>query len=137
MAIEEKKAAIREYKLGARPMAVFQIRNSSNECVFVDSSVNYPAKFNRHKFQLNAGNHPVKQLQADWKEYGKNAFEFEVLEEYIPPENTSANADDDLEALKAIWLEKFLAEGTMLYNERKLTREERLAMIAARNRGTF
>lgn len=131
----DKKAAIREYKLGHRPMAVFQIRSTVNERVLVDSSIDYPGKINRDKFQLNAGNHPVKQLQADWNEFGDSAFEFEVLEEYEPSETAIGNAKTDLEALEALWLEKLAGDGIELYNERKLTREERLAMIAARNRG--
>ncbi|HMM78699.1 MAG TPA: GIY-YIG nuclease family protein [Pyrinomonadaceae bacterium] len=133
----DRKAAIREYKLGPRPMAVFQIRNTVNERVFVDSSINFPGKINRHKFQLNAGNHPVKDLQTDWKQFGEATFKFEILEEYSPSESAVDNAKEDLAALEALWLEKLTNDGVELYNERKLTREERLAMIAANNRGKF
>jgi len=130
----DKKAAIREYKLAGRPMAVFQIRNTVNERVFVDSSKDLPGKINRHRFQLNAGNHPVKQLLADWKEFGEDAFEFEVLEAYEPPENKPEAAVADLAALETLWLEKHSSDGVAVYNERKLTREERLQMIAAKTR---
>ncbi len=36
-------------------MGVFQIRNLTNEKVFVGSSLNLDGIFNRHKFALNAG----------------------------------------------------------------------------------
>ena len=130
----DKKTAIREYKLNARPMAVFQIRNTVNGRVFVDSSTDLPGKINRHKFQLNAGNHPVKQLLADWKEFGGRGFEFEVRGDDAPPENKPEAARDDLASLESLWLEKLAGEGIAVYNERKLTREERLAMIAANRR---
>ena len=48
----DKTAAKLEYKLSHRPMGVFQIRNTTNGKIFVDSSINVPGKINRHKFQL-------------------------------------------------------------------------------------
>ncbi|HQZ83488.1 MAG TPA: GIY-YIG nuclease family protein [Pyrinomonadaceae bacterium] len=130
----DKKEAKRHYAASTRPMGVLALRNTVNGRVFVDSSKDLPGRINRHRFQLNAGNHPVKQLQADWKEFGEGAFEFEVLEDYEPPENKPESALDDLAALEALWLEKLASDGVAVYNERKLTREERLEMIAANRR---
>ena len=70
----DKKAAIREYKLSHRPMGVFQILCLRNDKVFIDSSKNIPGKINRHRFQLKAGVHPAKALQADWNEFGEDAL---------------------------------------------------------------
>ena len=133
----DKKAAIREYKLSHRPMGVFQIRNAASGKVLIESSVNIPGKFNRYRMQLDLGSHPNKELQADHKALGKDAFEFETLESLEPRIDPEYNYAADLEALEDLWIEKLKADGVELYNERKLTREERLAMIAARNRGTF
>lgn len=60
-------------------MGVFQIRNTVNDKAFVDSSTNVPSKINRHTFELKAGLHAAKRLQADWTELGEDSFEFEVL----------------------------------------------------------
>jgi len=129
----DKAAAKREYKLSHRPMGVFQIRNKANEKVFVDSSANVPGKINRHKFQLNAGVHPSKTLQADWNLQGETGFEFETLEDVTPRDDQNYDYVADLEVLEDLWLEKLEPYGELGYNERKKTREERLRMIASNN----
>ena len=126
-----KKEAIREYKMSHRPMGVFQIRNKISDKVFIDSSNNIPGKINRHNFALNAGLHASKALQADWNEFGEAAFEFETVEPLEPREDPSYDYRSDLATLEELWLEKIQPFGEMGYNERKLTREERLRMIAA------
>ena len=112
-------------------MGVFQILNTVNGKVFVDSSINIPGKINRLTFQLNAGSHPSKSLQADWNGLGKDAFAFETLEDLPPRADTNYNYTADLEMLEDLWLEKLEPYGDKGYNERKKTREERLQMIAA------
>ena len=124
-----KKDLKREYKETARPMGVFQIRNLTNEKVFVGSSTNLNGIFNRHRFQLKAGNHPAKDLQTDWNEAGEVNFAFEVLEELLPRE--TLNVKKELEFLEDLWLDNLQPYGEKGYNERKKTREERLRMIAA------
>jgi len=125
-----KKDAKLEYKLTHRPMGVFQIRNKADEKVFVDSSINVPGKINRHKFQLNAGVHPSKTLQAEWNEQGESAFEFEILEDVTPKDVPNYDYIADLEFLEDLWLDKLKPFGDSGYNQRKKTREERLRMIA-------
>ena len=112
-------------------MGVFQIRNTSNGKVFIDSSNNIPGKINRHTFALNAGLHASKTLQADWKDLGATAFVFEVLEPLEPRDDPSYDYIADLNVLQELWLEKLAPFGDAGYNDRKLTREERLSMIAA------
>lgn len=126
-----KAAAKLEYKLSHRPMGVFQIRNTANGKVFVDSSTNIPGKINRHTFSLSAGLHRSKELQKDWIEIGAAAFEFETLEPVEPRDDANYNYVADLEVLEDIWLEKLEPYGEKSYNKRKKTREERLRMIAA------
>lgn len=126
-----KATAKLEYKLSHRPMGVFQIQNTANEKVFVDSSLNVPGKINRHLFQLNAGSHPSKSLQSDWNEFGASAFEFETLEPVEPRDDQDYDYAADLETLEDLWLEKLEPYDEKGYNERKLTCEERLRMIAA------
>jgi hypothetical protein len=127
----DKAAAKRNYKLNHRPMGVFQIRNKTNDWVYVDSSINLPGTINRHTFALKAGIHASKPLQADWNELGEDAFEFETLEPVAPRDDPNYNYAADLEVLQDLWLEKLEPYGDKGYNERKKTREERLQMIAA------
>ena len=130
----DRKAAIRDYKLSHRPMGVLQIRNTENGKVWVDSSNNIPGKFNRHRLQLNAGTHVSRPLQEDWNAFGEDAFEFETLEELEPLEAPDYDYSEDLEALKELWIEKLDSHVPKGYNEKKITREERLRMISERNR---
>ena len=125
----DKKAAKLDYKASRRPMGVFQIRNTVNGKLFVGSTMDLAAMFNRIRFQLYAGAHPNKPLEADWKQYGTGRFEFEVLEEVFPREDASYDYAADLEALEDLWLEKLQPYGERGYNEPKKTREERLLMI--------
>ncbi|MEP6788354.1 MAG: GIY-YIG nuclease family protein, partial [Acidobacteriota bacterium] len=99
--------------------------------VFIDSSTNVPGKINRHTFALKAGVHACKRLQADWNELGESSFEFETLEPVEPRDDPNYDYAGDLQVLEGLWLEKLEPYGEKGYNERKLTREERLRMIAA------
>jgi hypothetical protein len=70
-----------EYKLKKFKIGVFQIRNTVNQKVFIDSSVNLDAIWNRHRAELNAGGHRNETLQKEWKEFGEPNFSFEILSE--------------------------------------------------------
>jgi hypothetical protein len=129
----DRAAAKLEYKSSHRPMGVFQIRNKTNGKVFIDSSLNVPGKINRHKFTLNAGIFAGKALQKDWNEFGESNFEFETLEPVEPRDEQNYDYAADIKVLEELWLEKLKPYGDIGYNERKLTRGERLQMIASRN----
>ena len=112
-------------------MGIFQIRNEVSGKIFVGSSMDLAAMFNRIRFQLFAGAHPNKELEADWKRLGADKFSFDVLEEIVPREEPNYDYKADLETLEDLWLEKLEPYGEKGYNERKKTSEERLRMIAA------
>ncbi len=130
MSVVNKKALKLNYLETPRPMGVFQIRNLTNEKVFIGKSENLDGIFNRIEFQLKANVHNQKQLQADWNELGADKFAFEILEELEFRENLDIKKE--LEFLEDLWLEKLQSFGSKGYNEPKKTREERLQMIAAK-----
>lgn len=127
----DKRAAKLDYKLNHRPMGVFQIRNTINNKVFVDSSLNVPGKINRHMFSLRAGLHAAKLLQADWAEVGEESFVFEVLENVEPRSDANYDYAADVKTLEELWLDKLQPYGENGYNTRELTRDQRLQMIRA------
>ena len=127
----DKKAAKLAYKASRRPIGVFVIRNLVSQKIFVGSSTDLGAIFNRIRFQLAAGAHPNKELDADWRRLGPDQFEFEVAEELVPREDPNFDYTSELEFLEDLWLEKLQPYGDRGYNEKKKTREERLRMIAA------
>ena len=127
----DKKAAKLAYKASRRPIGVFVIRNLVSGKIFVGSSMDLAAIFNRTRFQLAAGAHPNKELEADWRNLGAAKFEFEVAEELVPREDANFDYASELEFLEDLWLEKLQPYGDRGYNEPKKTREERLRMIAS------
>ena len=120
----------KNYQQNAPPMGVFLIRNTVNDRVFLGSSLNLPGIINRHKFQLANGNHPNKQLQSDWNELGSNKFAFEIVDELPTRSGTDVDYRTELNSLENLWLEKLQPFGDRGYNERPLTRAERLRRIA-------
>ncbi|NLK72814.1 MAG: GIY-YIG nuclease family protein [Clostridiales bacterium] len=102
-----KKELKQKYKELKTPMGVLMIKNTVTGKVFLDTSTDVQSTINKHKFQLKWGGHPVKSLQKEWKEYGEDAFEFDVLEylEYAK-DDENVNYKEELEVLKELWLDK-------------------------------
>ena len=111
-------------------MGVFQIRNTVNGKLFVGSTMDLSAVFSGIRFQLYAGAHFNKALEADWMRYGTGRFEFEILEELFSREDANYDYAADLETLENLWLEKLQPYGERGYNEPKKTQEERLRIIS-------
>jgi hypothetical protein len=126
----------RDYKLTKRAFGIVLIRNTTNDKVFLVSGMDTQGLLNRQRFQLKAGGHPNKKLQKDWNELGEDKFEFEVLDQMEPSEAPGFDARRELNFLEDMWLEKLEPYDDRGYNERKLSREERLKRISASHRQT-
>jgi len=128
---EDKKQLKKQYLQTARPMGVFLIRNNVNDRVFLGVSLNLAGIINRHKFQLKNGNHPNKELQADWNKFGSSNFAFEIVDELTPGHDATRDYRQELALLEKLWLEKLEPFEERGYNQRKQTRAEMLRRIAA------
>ena len=113
----DRKARIREYKETLLPAGVFRVRNTATGKSLVGSSPNLPGTLNRHRFQLERGSHPSRELKADWNALGAGAFDFEVLDQLKPSDKPDDDPTEDLKVLKGLWLEKLKASGELLYRE--------------------
>ncbi len=109
-----RKELLSEYKQTKFRMGVFQIRNTVNGKVMIESSPNLDAIWNRHLFELNLGSHRNKDLQREWQEFGADSFVYEILSE-LKQEEGSTTADNN-KALKT--LEAMFMEELMPYNEK-------------------
>jgi len=74
----------------------------------VGSSTELASILNRHRFQLEAGAHGNRALQADWNELGPDSFEFEILDRLQPRDEPSYDPREDLSVLRKIWVEKLV-----------------------------
>lgn len=60
---------------------IYQIINTKNNKRYIGQSINLSHRLYSHKRNLNLNRHPNKKLQSDWNVYGKQYFEFSILEE--------------------------------------------------------
>jgi hypothetical protein len=112
-----KKALKQQYKQEARPAGVFQIRNTVNGKVQVAGTMNLDGSRNRFSFEQKVGSVTKNRaLQEEWKEFGADAFVFEVLEELEARDDTEADRRADVEVLEALWIEKLQPFGDRGYN---------------------
>jgi len=125
------------YKTTKKPMGVFLIRNTVSDKIFLASGMDLRGIINRHKFQLSVGSHQNRSLQRDWNELGSTRFEFEILDQMEPTGEASFDYRRELTFMEQMWLEKLKPFGERGYNEKQLSRGERLNMIAANQRGRF
>jgi hypothetical protein len=129
---EDKKQLKKNYRQRAQPMGVFLIRNNLSDKVFLGAGLDLHGIINRHKFQLSRGIHPNKLLQADWIKSGSDNFAFEIVDELTPRDDVHLDHQKELTFLEDFWLERLQPFGERGYNERKLSRAERLQRTATK-----
>ncbi len=118
MESKTKKQLKDEYKQMKFKAGVFAIRNIVNDKIFVSSSVNLDAIWNRHRLQLNFGAHPVSELLSDWKLLGEDKFRFEILSEIKQnDEMTDKDIADEVKSLEKLYLEELQPYGDKGYNK--------------------
>jgi len=62
-------------------IGVYLIKNTINNKVYIGCSINVTKRFYSHKYKLSKGIHPNLHLQKSYDKYGKDAFQFTVIEE--------------------------------------------------------
>ena len=132
----EHKRLKQDYQRTKQALGVFLIRNTTNEKVFLGAGLNIRGIINRHKSALSVGGHQCVALQKDWNELGAEKFEFEILDQMEPLDDPAFDARRELNFMEEMWLEKLQPFGERGYNQKKLTREERLRLIAENRRKT-
>lgn len=129
---QNKKQLKREYKQRPLAIGVFLIRNTVNDKVFLAGGQDLAGIINSHKFKLRDGIHPNELLQIDWQDLGADNFEFEILEQLDPPDNPQFDPKKELSLMEDMWLARLRPFAERGYNEPKLSREEKLRLIARR-----
>ncbi|URN92661.1 MAG: GIY-YIG nuclease family protein [Candidatus Pristimantibacillus lignocellulolyticus] len=104
MDMSKRKELLEEYKLIKTYMGVAQIKNKQNGKIYIDSYNNLKNKWLTLQMQLDAGRFANAQLQKDWKEFGSDAFEYEVLEQKEADKVTDMRWE--LKVILKPWLQK-------------------------------
>ncbi|MDQ0659067.1 DUF2087 domain-containing protein [Paenibacillus sp. W2I17] len=94
---------------------VYQIRNERNGKVYIDSTLNLKT-INGQRFMLQMGSHLNRRLQAEWNEYGENAFVIEVLETLKQDDNPYNDPKDALAKCLNRWFEQLEPYGDQGYH---------------------
>lgn len=94
------------YKEKKFKIGVFQIRNISNNKLYIEGSLDLEAIWNRHKFQLNAGLHQNINLQNEWKFFGQDNFIYEILSELKQDESKIIDYRKEVKELERMFIEE-------------------------------
>ena len=114
-----KKELKKQYKQTLPPMGVYKIINISNGKIFIGSAKNVNGKINSSKFQLENGSHVNKELRDDFIKFGKEKFNFEVIDTLEPKEEPDYDYTEDLKTLGEMWIDKLKPHGETGYNKIK------------------
>jgi hypothetical protein len=104
------------YKEMKTEVGVYQIKNTINQKVLVVATSNLKTMPGK-RFQLQMGSHKNAELQAEWKQFGEEAFTFEVLELLEDDEGPEFARQDALRKLEQKWLDKLQPYGDQGYNQ--------------------
>jgi group I intron endonuclease len=61
-------------------IGIYRILNKINGKYYIGGSIRVSKRINNYRYELNKGIHENPRLQEDWNKYGKDAFEFELLQ---------------------------------------------------------
>lgn len=63
-----------------KQMVIYQITNTINNKIYIGSAINYDTRIKRHLNDLKVGRHHSSKLQRSYNKYGKEVFNFEIIE---------------------------------------------------------
>lgn len=103
----QKKEIKKAYQQKKTVGGIYAIKNTVTKERFIKESYNLAASENLFAFSKKINDCPEPKLKQQWTQYGKDCFEFEVLEELERGEEQTRKAfGEDLKELLQIWLEK-------------------------------
>jgi len=107
-----------EYKFYKYPKGVYQIKNKKNGKILIGSSTDLKAIWNRQRVQLNFGNHPNKELQNEWNEYGEESFEYEIVTKIKEKDGEEKDYRKEVKELEELYIEEMQPFDEKGYNKR-------------------
>ncbi len=114
--MKTKKELKEEYNNLKPRIGVFQIRNTVNEKIYIESSVNLDKIWNRHRVELNFGGHRNATLQKEWNEFGEANFKYEILSEIKQEENSNIDYAKEAKELAKMFIEEMQPFGDKGYH---------------------
>ena len=104
---QSKKVLKEQYKSMLEVGGVYCIKCSAAGRSWVKATTNMQGAKNRFEFLALTNHCPETSMIEVWKQFGADAFSFEVLEEIKKKETqTSCEFSEDVNTLLEIWIEK-------------------------------
>ena len=119
--MKTKKELRESYDQMKFQMGVFQIRNTVNQKIYIDSSITLTAAWNKNLMQLQFGSHMNKDLQKEWNEYGEDKFQFEIISELQHDDSKEIDYKKEVKELEKLFIEELKPFDDRGYN-RKVVR---------------
>ena len=116
--MKTRKELKQEYKLIKTRKGVYQIKNKINGKILIGSSTDLKAIWNRQRTQLNFGSHPNKELQNEWKKYGEESFEFEIIIELKEKDDEQIDYKKEVKELEELYIEELQPFDENGYNKK-------------------
>ncbi len=110
-----RKELLAEYKNIKTYMGVFQIKNNTNNKIYIGTCPNLKNRWLTQKIQLEAGRHINAGLQKDWNQCSANAFTYEVIDQ--KEAGKIIDKKWELKKMEREWLEKLQPYGNNGYNK--------------------
>jgi group I intron endonuclease len=104
--MESKKELKESYKRLKFRIGVFQIRNLTNNKIYIGSSTDLVAIWNRAKFQLKLGSYPNAELQREWNEFGEEKFVYEILSEIKQDDDEPIASRKEIKQLEKMFIDE-------------------------------
>ena len=101
--MNRRKELVEQYKEMKTEGGVYMIKNTANDKRWVSSTNNFRS-INGKRMMLDMGGHPNKELQAEWRQYGADAFAIEVLEVLERKESEFFDMKKELKKLEDKWI---------------------------------
>ncbi len=105
----KRKELVQQYLDTKSEMGIYDFFCKSNNTHYLGATQNTKSAINGSECRLGFGNHKIKNLQRDWSEFGKDAFEVSVLEvlEYDKDDELKTDYSNELTSLLNSWATKF------------------------------
>lgn len=107
METTQKKEIKKAYQQKKTIGGIYAIKNTTTGELFIKESYNIAASKSLFDFSKKINDCPEQKLKQQWQKYGRDCFDFIVLEELEKKEEqTRKTFGEDLKELLQIWLEK-------------------------------
>ncbi len=112
----DKQEIKRAYKEQKAQIGIYKIENKVTGKIFIGSSLNIQARFNRHKMSLSTGIEEIKELLNDYRKYGEENFIFSVVDLIKQDDKEIRDYKKELKELEQMYLEELKPYGDKGYN---------------------